>query len=363
LQKFIDTVFLATLKDEEGQPTRFSVALISGTELHDPNVLATLAPLQLESALVFSAASLAKLSPAFDPELTTLAVKWDGSRSELVIWGVLLHAPGKNRYTEIPVAVSGNAGFRADYFTAIAKGRASIAIARANSLIGTLQAGYFVAAKPTPFTSTSLGEHVHSLVKQDPLFKKHQNNYWYYIRDAFELLLAEATLRGHGSTIILLPCLISQNSGLYTSKYQLLGSFGLHSAFEQCIQHQKSITTSIAYRKAAGETIQRIAQLASIDGALILTIDMEVVAFGATLTAQRSKLSALVGPDGFGHKSNTPFEVARYGTRHRSAYDFVSSQPEAIAFVVSQDGPIRAFRRESDDIVYVWPDCTTSMFV
>lgn len=363
LQRFIDTVFLATLKDEEGRPVRFSVALESDADLQEPRGPTTLGPLQLASPLAFSSASLAKLAAAFDPELTTLAVKWDAAQSELVVWGILLHAPGLNRFTEVPVVVEGSATFRPDYFTAIARGRASIAIVRGDSLIGTLQAGYFAAATPTPFTSTSLGGHVHTLIQRDPLFAAHGNNYWLHVRDAFELLLSEAALRGHGGTIVLLPSRIDQNTGLYASKYEPLGSFGLRGTLERCILNSRSIEIGIAYRKVANETIQRIAQLAAVDGALILTFDLEVVAFGATLTAPRSQLQALAGPDGFGRLANTPFEISRYGTRHRSAFDFVSAQPDVIAFVISQDGPIRAFRRETDTNVYVSTDCTASMFV
>jgi hypothetical protein len=363
LQRFIDMVFLATLKDEEGRPVRFSVVLAADTDLQEPRGSTTLPPLQLALTHAFSAESLVKLAAAFDPGLTTIAVKWDATQSELIIWGILLHAPGKNRFTEVPVGIEGSANFRPDYFTAIAKGRASIAIARGDSLIGTLQAGYFVSATPTPFMSTSLGGHVHALVQRDPLFAAHGNDFWLHVRDAFELLLSEAALRGHGGTIVLLPSLIDQNTGLYASKYELLGSFGLRRTLEWCILNSGSFEIGIAYRKLANETIQRIAQLASVDGALILTIDFEVLAFGATLTAPRSLLQALVGPDGFGRPANTPFEVSRYGTRHMSAFDFVSAQPDAIAFVISQDGPIRAFRRETDTTVYVWPDCTASMFV
>jgi hypothetical protein len=116
-------------------------------------------------------------------------------------------------------------------------------------------------------------------------------------------------------------------------------------------------------RKVANETIQRIAQLAAVDGALLLTFVFEVLAFGATLTAPRSLLQPVVGPDGFGQMTNTPFEINRYRTRRRSAFDFVAAQPGSIAFVISQDGPIRAFRCETDTTVYVWPDCTASMFV
>ena len=363
LQEFIDAVFLATLRDEEGRQVHFSVALVLDGDLNDQRSPTTLAALQLVSPPTFSAASLVKLAVALDPELTTIVVRWNAERRELAYWGLAFHAPGLNRFTEVPVGVEGSANFRPDYFTAVAKGRGAIAVACGDSLIGILQSGYFVAAAPTPFTSRSLGGYVHAAVEQDPLFAAHGNQYWHHARDAFELLLAEAALRGHGGTIVLLPSRLDPASGLYASGYQLLGSYRLQHTLDRCIGNKSSFEASTAYRKVANETIQRIAQLATVDGALLLTFDFEVLAFGATLTAPRSSLQPVIGPDGFGRMTNRPFEITRYGTRHRSAFDFVAAHSGAIAFVISQDGPIRAFRRETDTTVYVWPDCTTSMFV
>ena len=363
IQAFVDAAFLATLKDEEGRQVRFAIALVLDADLNNQRGPTTLTPLQLASPPAFSAASLVRLAAALDPELSTIVVEWNTVGRELEYWGIEFHAPGLNRFTEVPVGAEGSSNFRSDYFTIISKGRAAIAIARGNSLIGTLQAGYFVAATPTPFTSSSLGQYVHAIVQQDRLFAAHGNQYWLHARDAFELLLSEAAMRAHGGTIVLLPFHLEPMSGLYASRYQLTGSYRLQRTLELCIRNANSFEASIAYRKLANETIQRIAKLAAVDGALLLTFNFEVVAFGAILTAPRSSLRGIVGPDGFGRMTNNPFEINRYGTRHRSAFDFVAAQADAIAFVISQDGPIRAFRRETDAAVYVWPDCTASMFV
>ncbi|MHB1053403.1 MAG: putative sensor domain DACNV-containing protein [Thiobacillus sp.] len=363
LQEFIDATFLATLRDEEGQQVRFSVALVLPDDLAAPKNPIMLAPIPLESCVEFSAASLVKLAGAFDPELTTIVVQWNANTGVFSYRGITFHAPGLNRFTEVPVGVEGSANFRPDYFAVIAKGRAALTIARGSSQIGTLQAGYFVAASPTPFTSNSLGRHVHSAIQKDPLFTAHENQYWLYARDAMELLLSEASMRGHGGTIVLLPSYLPPSSGLYATKYGLTGSFGLQQALKRCIENERDIAFGIAFRKVANEIIQRIANLSAVDGALLVTFGFEVVAFGATLTAPRSTSSAIVGPDGYGNARNTAFDINRYGTRHRSAFDFASAQRGSIVFVISQDGPIRAFHREDDTTVYVWPDCTASMFV
>jgi hypothetical protein len=167
-----------------------SVSLVSEEEAKEPVQVTAFHPLILEQPALLSSSTLPKLAAAFDPEISTLSVRWDSERSELFVWAVFLHSYALNRFTEVPVGVEGNANIRPDFFTAIARGRASIAIARGNSLFGTFQAGYFVAATPTPFTSTSLGGHVHTIVHLDALFTSHGNHYWRHVRDAFELLLS-----------------------------------------------------------------------------------------------------------------------------------------------------------------------------
>jgi hypothetical protein len=360
LQKLLDECFLATLRDEEGQPIKFSVALVWDQDFEAMVGPTMHQPLRLATTAEFSAASLAKLAPAFDPVLTTIILKWDPTQERLDYWGIWLHAQGHNRFSEVPVGVPGGANFRPDLLTLISKGRASISISRGGDLIGTLQAGYFKRAAPTPFTTESLGNYVLASIGNDPALGV---PYWHHVRDALELLLSEASLRGHGGTIVLLPKDVEPAESCYASKYKLDGTFNLQKTLRSCIENQHGIEFGIAYRKVANETIQRISQLASIDGALILTFEFHVVAFGATLTAPRSAATAIIGPDGFGQGSGASFDINRYGTRHRSAMDFAAAVPGTIVFVVSQDGPIRAFRSDDRQTVKVWPDCSTSMFV
>ena len=363
VRRFLDECFLATLRDEEGQPIKFSVALTWDQDL-DSMVGPTMhRPLKLQTTADFSSASLAKLAPAFDPVLTTILVTWSDATATLEYWGVWLHAQGHNRFSEVPVGVVGSANFRPDFLTLISRGRAALAIARGGSLIGVLQAGYFKPATPTPFTSYSLGHYVYASLEADPVFASAGMTYWHYVRDALELLLSEAALRGHGGTVVLLPPNVAPAESFYASKYKLDGTFSLQETFQKCIEVERQMTFAIAYRKVANESIQRVAQLASVDGALILTFGFHVLAFGATLTAPRTSARPILGPDGFGQGSGAPFEIGRYGTRHRSAMDFVAAVPGAIAFVISQDGPIRAFRSADISTVHVWPDCTSSMFV
>jgi hypothetical protein len=365
IRRLLDECFLATLRDEEGHPIRFSVGLVWGDDFQQLEQPLTSKLLRMTERVDFSAATLAKLSPAFDPSLTTIIVIWNEDEQSLQYWGIRLHAKSTNRFSEIPVAMEGLTGVGLDCFTLISRGRAALAIARGHGLIGILQAGYFKQAIPTPFTSNSLGRYIYEGVQTDPLFIAEGMTYWHLVRDGLEVILAESASRGHGGTIVLLPSDVGLAASYFQQKqkHKLEGSFDLKNALHKCIEHKADFVFSVGYRRAALESIQRISQLTAIDGALVLTFDFQVIAFGATLTAPRSKAIPVIGPDGFGRATGQPFDIDRYGTRHRSAMDFVEAVPGAIAFVISQDGPIRAFRRDDGGTVHVWPDCTTSMFV
>jgi hypothetical protein len=363
ISRFLDEAFLATVREEEGRPIKFSVAVMQQQEVKSLISPTMHRPVCFAAEIPFSAATLAKIAPAFDPVLTTIVVRWEKDSGALFIWGIWMHAPASNRFMEIPVSGPGTANFRPDSFTLISKGRAALAVTRGSSLIGTFQAGYFSPATPTPFTSTSLGQYVYASVQSDPIYAAVGMPYWHYVRDALDVLLSEASLRGHGGTVVLLSPGVDPAESAYVSRYRVSGSFNLQSTLRDCIEKERSIEISAAYRKVANETLQRIAQLAAVDGALILTFAFEVLAFGATLKAPRTDAVLVTGPDGFGRGAGRPFDISRYGTRHRSAMDFAAAIPESIVFVISQDGPIRAFRRADDKTIQVWPDCTASMFV
>jgi DNA integrity scanning protein DisA with diadenylate cyclase activity len=50
--------------------------------------------------------------------------------------------------------------------------------------------------------------------------------------------------------------------------------------------------------------------------------------------------------------------VESFGTRHRSAFRFCSSLEDSIAFVLSQDGGVKAVKRHGKDVL-MWPDINT----
>lgn len=149
----------------------------------------------------------------------------------------------------------------------------------------------------------------------------------------------------------------------FIAKYQLLPTLQLSTHMEELLKGNKSTLAGIAYRKAFLERLQFLAQLATIDGALVLTNELELVNFGATLKAKKWEGDVKMGPNSSGVMSGECFLPLKYGTRHNSAINFAAACNGSIVFVISQDGPVRAFVSNGERGVFCWADCKESMFV
>jgi len=106
--------------------------------------------------------------------------------------------------------------------------------------------------------------------------------------------------------------------------------------------------------------LDALARLGSLDGALLLSPDFELVGFGARLRAPDWAGTVMEGPDGFGG-GGRPFDASRLDARHAAAAAYVGAVPGAVAFIASGDGPIRALARKGFGPIQCWPDCRPSM--
>ena len=362
LKLFIEEAFFASLSKEEGIVPRFSAVLVSKSDATDPMLNYRTEIQVFENPLPFTVSAIPKVSPAFDPHLSSLAVAPD-DEGQLLIWGVFSYEPTFHYYNEVQIVVEGTTYIRPDFLTVSTVAPGSLIFSRQNSMLGRLSNGYFVPATPTPFASSSLGHHLIRLIERTDAWKQHGPDYLSYAIWALEILLDQSAARGHGGTIVFLDYSDGEPRGLFVPKYHLQGQQRLGPRICNCASSSKNLTGNLGYRKITFETIQRVAQLTAVDGALVMNSAFDVLTFGATLTAPRWTGKALIGPDALGQSIGESFDVTRYGTRHNSALDFAASCSNSIVFVISQDEAIRAFVRADESTVMCWLDCTTSMFV
>jgi len=358
LKRVIETAYLASLEREEGRPIRFALVMVDPSASRDA-VEARRASeylFHLQEPLHLSVDSITKFAPALDPAISAMAVGPSGEDDELSIWGVFTFSPSEHPFSEIPVWVYGELGYRPDYFTIYANDAGSLVISRHHSQIGRILNGEFMPATPSPFTVRSLGRHLMEAIQDQSLYKTYGDAYWRIYRDVIEMLLSEASARGHGSIFILLPSGDVQRK-YYLPRFDFREKVGVQPLMVQLLRDDLDVSTSIAVRKTVAERIRFLSQLGVIDGAVILTTELDLICFGAMLIAPAWKGPVITGPDGFGEGGGEPLHTERLGTRHNAGIAFAGACEGSIVFVISQDGPVRVFMRIEGDTILYWPDC------
>lgn len=358
VKTLIETAFLASLEREEDLPIRFALVLADpgmGKRLkgvkRPPDYL-----LHLDSVLPLSVASIAKLAPALDPSISAMAVGPAGEDGELGIWGVFTFSPTTSSFNEIPPWVYGELAYRPDLFTVYAANAGSIVISRHNSQIGRILNGEFMPATPSPFTMKSLGRYLAQCVQGHELYARYGDAYWRLYRETIELLLSEAGQRGHGSIFALV--LPGANAMEFVfPRFGFTEKVGLSHLMPELLRDDLDVPTSIAMRKTFADRVRFLAQLGTVDGAVILDTEFGLQCFGAMLASPPWQGVIVTGPDGFGEGGGEVLNPARLGMRHNSALAFAGAVDGSIVFVISQDGPVRVFVKSGKDTLLYWPDC------
>lgn len=131
-------------------------------------------------------------------------------------------------------------------------------------------------------------------------------------------------------------------------------NFALHNNQDVNVQRFKRLS-ALRARDDKLEAKKRdiensIASLTSVDGAVVMTTQFQVLGFGAEIIANSPSL-AQVSNESNGDK----IPIKLFGTRHRSAFRFCQNEENAVVFIISSDGGVKATKREGDDLLF-WPD-------
>lgn len=108
-----------------------------------------------------------------------------------------------------------------------------------------------------------------------------------------------------------------------------------------------NLLASPVYSAAIGDTARTLAYLSGIDGAVVLTKSLSVLAFGAKVKEKQKVRTVEKVIKITPHENDTPKETsladAFRGKRHLSTARFIIDHPNAVAVTVSQDGGITGF--------------------
>ena len=383
IEAILHTAFFASIQREEGSFITFSLMFLQTHKDTQPrHVLNGANPaLQLAQPVELSIDAVRKLAGALDERSASFIVeKRDG---RFLITGI---AP----FGQLSSRLNPAAGLypRPEALAISVRAPGSLLVSRAHGNLGRFASGQFEPAQVTPFHSQALGGDLIAEISTHEAYGRLQIPYWHWYRDALEHLLRAASARGRGGTIVWLPRRAVAPALAQTRLgYGIAGAGSIYATFLELVTQARineiqarellperstgslnsaaqgfALALRVPELRARATTLlATLAQITCIDGATVIDDFLEPQIFGARLAASEWTGAVRLGPQppaGIGEA----VVRERFGTRHNSAIDFAGAMPGAIAFVLSQDGPVRAITRRGDTVL-LWPDCLNTMLL
>ena len=391
LDELFEALFLASLKSEEGRPIRSLLAFAS-PRTPDPHPpphvrLHRWIYVPFASPVPLGPESLAKLALASDPLTSALAVYCKkGGRPQL-------HGLFDQQHAfQASLRYEGDGGFMPPgLFQVQILGIGHLGVMQDWAVLGELCDGLLAPATQEVLASGPVFDLLApSIVRFLTKVRSHLQTAGFPVSNADEQegayewtralrrLLARSRVHGRGACFLLVEA---------PPDSDLRPSYSLHyrritEALEAVVQNRRreralegiidshlepssdsvpadlhlelQITSSDLEdaEEALDGAIDFVATLSRVDGAVILTSDLAVLGFGAEILAPDSQVEICLArsprPRGRRH-----IDLSRTGTRHRSAIRYCAAHHNALACVVSEDGPVRAVRWQKGR-VWLW---------
>ncbi|WP_207433785.1 putative sensor domain DACNV-containing protein [Sabulibacter ruber] len=317
IESMIDTAFWASLRKEEGQSPRISLAFLPPDQAGKPLLFAQRLPLTSQN--------LTKLAPGVERAGIHIGVwQQDG---ELYMWGTTreivsfcfvldVSEPGL-----LVVKHRRASGFGKFANVAVLKGDV-IKIIDENS--DSLPDCPAVVTSLLGFTApASWNDSVNVLVQLAVSMRAH----------------------GRGGSLLVVPTGTDKwkESIVHPLPYAVSPAF---SGLTELMHQEKENRSQSIWQGALRREIDGLAGLTAIDGATIITDQHELLAFGAKIVRSDSNElveQIVVTEPVLGNEPIIIHPTQNGGTRHLSAAQFVHDQRDALALVASQDGRFTIF--------------------
>lgn len=371
-ESFLDTIFQASLLKEEGESVMTSVAWVSKEDFikwEIPRYRQSELCLHFDKPIEFSAKNLAKMSGVTNGETSVLLAHGDGQNS--FIWGICYFESMIETIESIPAGVDCSRHFSPDCPTITTTGVGSLEVSRGYSRIGRIENGEFLTSHPGVFTYSIAGKYLLSVIdieieeKSNAYKNPQEATVARTYLSCIEYLVEVLSQRKQAAAIIVVPDK-EKACEYYDTSWGINGSLEMEVLLENKIKFMgvKDSSGSLFNLKVSrtlSNRLRNIADLAKMDGAVLLTPNLNVLAFGAKLKAKKWEGEIIKGPIPL-FDSSQSIDFDRLGTRHNSALNFVGGVDGAVAFISSSDGPIRVVCKDltKRQILY-WPDCRVSM--
>jgi hypothetical protein len=396
LEELLDVCYHASLLTEEGRPTIFRVAFISGSTpvsppRREPVALEPIMRYTLCQPVPFTVGELRRLAPVADPRRVLIAVEQigEGASRRLQIYGLIdvgMALWEMARHERI----SGTAS--PDALVVASTRPGELSISRGDHPVIRLHGGEVVSPTRSVlfrgpvarFFLNALDELIReacerSGVNQDP--EQDDTLSFSHLWFIESILLHTAELK-HGGALLFVQDAVADNDArlqeAVSIKYRLpstrprdalLAAMAVrleHNDLDERLHERRTVKQedlenleALAWHQRDLEDSSRdaarfIGSLTAVDGAVVLTDKLRIIGFGGEVRGSGPGTDTIhIAQNEEGDKiAAAPF--TGYGTRHRSAFRFVENMEPSVAFILSQDGGIRAATKVGERVV-MWP--------
>lgn len=400
LEELVEVAYHASFKTEEQRKIAFRVAFCSKSELEkESDAIYEIRQVEFPSPIPYNVNELFRLAPATDHRKVLIGVTAAdksprrSSGTKLKIWGLIDTGLGLWKF----VRREGNKGFASlSCLTISSDAPGNLTISLSSEVLVILRHGELYIP---PLHSLRYGplseffQRAQNQIYEDffstignqengplPLFSDPKEEYIKYL----ERLIFHIRDKLHGGTLIVLSQnlsiddIIKENkiSIKYRCEYDIVWDLIIKKAnleyrgskiFQSMVgtkadmpneKYWESKSIEMDLRKTESylyDSVLFLSSLASVDGALVITDKLNLLGFGGEFRVYgETRNNVKFSEDAFGRKVNER-SYESLGTRHRSAFRFCSEYPNSVAFVISQDGDVKAVRKINNDLI-VWPD-------
>lgn len=317
IEAIIDATFWASLRREEGQFPKISLAFVPPDQAGYPLIF--------ERPLPLAPNILTKLGPAVERPGIHLGV-WPVN-GELQIWGATRKVPELCFVLEVVepgllvVKHRRRDGFGKFANVAVLKGEQVKIVDEQGASLPDCPA---LLTTMLGFTSPSLRDDSANVLVQ---------------------LAASMRAHGHGGSLLVVPAGTDnwRESIVHPILYSVAPAFsGLADLMLQDISERNQNLWDGVVRKA----VDTVAGLTAVDGATVISDQYEVLAFGAKIRRARGSAPVeqmVITQPIVGDEAAVIQPAQNGGTRHLSAAQFVYDQRDTLALVASQDGRFTIF--------------------
>lgn len=365
LTHFLDTCFFATLQREEGRNTQFHLALMDETQIGQKWIYRyskfTFVHnlIRLKPPRPLAVNELVRLAPACNPEKTIVLAQIRDSVFQ--IWGIVdVGWPSFGPHATHGLSVRGLAPGEMEIYLHNRR----LCLYKSGGIHlergGLINDGrIYECLKETSFDLCREVRALLNLPVNQPIHERHVDAIMYF--RGLDRLIRSMQRLGHGGCILMVPditfdCASANVAVKYTcaddrcAAWTALKGAGVNTAVE-IDGHVQDPGEAREVEKGLAEALEALAHLSAVDGAVLMTKKFQLIGFGAVVGFSTDTYEVFCADDRRGCETKK-VDVERYGTRHRSAFDFCYRCPDAVAFVVSQDGGIKAVTRVADNVCF-----------